>query len=118
VIGWSYIPIFLDLKENIPATEATKKFKLQEGAFQLPVFCERPTNLKSLSIDNINNFERIPCCSIQIRLEESPKDEQGRPITEATNNSRFSQNLISKPLNYQDGEYSNYYYPLEKPLEN
>ena len=91
-----------------------KKFCLQSGYYQLPIFSQNPDYIKPIYYDSLIKEDRIPWATIQIRVETAPKDEKGKPIEilKVPAEKREELQLLKNPPKYSEALYNNEYVEL------
>jgi hypothetical protein len=84
VVGYSFFPLFVDRISGEQCKEDTIfSYGLNNGMYQIPVYCEVPNLQNPIYYAKFNELERIPCASLLIRIERPPIDEKGDPLLAA-----------------------------------
>lgn len=104
ILGYFIINLFIDPKDGRPATQSIIKPKLNEGCYQLPIYCDSNFLQTPFTIERMSKIDNVPAASVLIRLKKSVQDSPADHFEE--------------PLAYSTGAYlTNYYVSSEKDRE-
>ena len=89
VLGYSFFPIFIDTETLMPVIASDsrmnlKKIKrtLHKGAYQMPIYYEKPNHTgKEVTYRDYIQLERIPTCTVLLRIDYSSIDYEGNFIS-------------------------------------
>ena len=112
VVGFSFFPIFMDKNIKAPVRKQNeKKFILNNGNYQLPMFSEKPDFHPPLLIEELTKLEKLPCSTLLIRIEKAPRGENGRPlkIKGMKDEQKYELGLVTLPPKYSQGVYNTMY---------
>ena len=115
VIGYSFFPFFMDKNIKAPITKASeKKYVLQNGNYQLPVFSDHPNLDTPIKIEELVKLQKLPCSTLLIRVEKSPRDADNNPLrySELKENRRYELGVVTVPPKYSQGLYNTIYCQL------
>ncbi|KAJ3123655.1 Coiled-coil domain-containing protein 17 [Nowakowskiella sp. JEL0407] len=81
LVGTSILDLFLTPPSQFDSKSKNRKKKkacvvLNEGCFQVPIFAGVPDVRDELGYDSLNEFNRVPCASVLLRLYRQKKDEK------------------------------------------
>jgi hypothetical protein len=75
-LGHCYFPLFLDNDTKKPAADNTiQNFILQEGNYQIPIYCQKPPIRPPFTFDILRKQEKIPTASLLIRVRKATTTE-------------------------------------------
>jgi hypothetical protein len=80
IVGYSFFPLFLDKATQEPATDSSEDIILHDGQYQLPVFLQDYPYALDFDMKKALELEKIPCCTVLIRVRRPPINEEGEPI--------------------------------------
>jgi len=80
IVGYSFFPLFLEKEKGEPATKDTEEPLLHDGQYQLPVFCQDYPYSQPFDMTKAMALERIPSCSVLIRVRKPAVNEEGEPL--------------------------------------
>lgn len=85
VVGFAAINIFVELGTNRQPTSnsSTAQVSLNEGAFQLRLYCQGPDYISPMSASYFINHDvrSIPCATILVRIRKAPTDGMGAVLS-------------------------------------
>jgi hypothetical protein len=114
IMGYSFFPLFLDKKTQEPATEATEEVLLHDGQYQLPIFCQDYPYILDFEMKNALQLEKVPCCTVLMRIRRPPVDAEGEPMgLETVDKSMWAKEVWPPFKSYRE----NFYY-CNKYIEN
>ena len=116
VVGYCYFPLFVDKLTGEPSkNEASSEYCLNNGCYQLPLYCDKPRSELPITFTKLTQAERIPCSTLLIRVEKAPKDASGRPIfyEGLLQKDAIEKGVLTLPPEYNEGKYSNKYINLD-----
>lgn len=79
IIGYSFFPFFINRNSGEPATVEDEETTLQNGPYQLRVYCQSYPKKTPLNMEKIEKLEFIPGCTCLVRVEE-PLLEDDEPV--------------------------------------
>lgn len=72
VIGYCAINIFLNKYRKVqPTSPQDTEFILNQGCFQLPIYCAEPYRKPPFSLENLTRMEIIPTATVLVRIREA-----------------------------------------------
>jgi len=73
IFGYFAINLFVDGESHKPIEDVTAmNYKLLEGAFQIPIYCENPLLSSPFNMKKITELDTVPCASVLIRIQKMP----------------------------------------------
>lgn len=106
ILGYSFFPLFLDKSTGQPATDASDDVVLHDGQYQLPVLCQDYPYAFDFDIKRALELEKVPCCSILIRVKKPPLDADGKPMSlESVDRSLWAKDVWPPFKNYRENFY-------------
>lgn len=109
------MPLFLDSKTKTPVSDKNiKDFILLTGDYQIPVYRHFPQDFRTVTFNSFQELEKIPCCSLLIRIRKAAKDKSGKNMTlgEVELEKAVELGIIDTPKPYSDGGYNNFFNPI------
>lgn len=121
VLGYSFFPIFIDTETKMPVLvtdSRTNKAKINravhKGGYQMPIYYEKPAASKEPTYRDYLHLERIPTCSLLLRVDFSSIDFDGNFISIADSDPKNRQLAYEPPPDYNSGAYSTLYYLISE----
>ena len=112
IVGYSFFPFFLDKNVKSPISNPNeKKYILQNGCYQLPIYSEHPDLTTPIKIENLTKIQKSPCSSLLIRVEKAPRDLEDRPMRykELNESKRYELGVVTVAPKYSQGVYNTGY---------
>ena len=111
-LGHAFFPLFLDKRSKQPTADPTAQdFILQEGNYQIPIFCQKPPTNPPFTYDILREMERIPAASLLIRIRKAPTSDGYKvlSIKDVPQAEWESTGLVDPPPDYADEKYNTTY---------
>lgn len=115
IAGHAIFPLFIDTRTKSPCDDPKQKsFTLQEGDYQIPVYSEFPKDIRNLTFSNFTHLDKIPACSLLIRIRKAAKGDDGKPQTlkNLPMEKAIDIGIIATPKQYNEGNYNTKYCPV------
>lgn len=104
VVGYALLNVFVKAgTTDQPVKSDEKDFKLNAGAFQVPIRQGVPDMSTRLTGKSLNHFKKLPCATLTIRLVPAKKDASGVRVLSHRNTPLAD--IIEPPLGYDSGQY-------------
>mmetsp|Transcript_27856 Transcript_27856/g.89800 ORF Transcript_27856/g.89800 Transcript_27856/m.89800 type:complete len:645 (-) Transcript_27856:88-2022(-) len=83
VVGYAVLNLFHKpgSRWEQPTTDADGDFRLNEGAFQLPLMQGPPNKRAPLSLSSLDAYHRVPCATVLVRVRRAAKAPDGTVLT-------------------------------------
>ena len=112
VVGYSFFPFFLNKNIKSPISNPNqRKYILQNGFYQLPVYNEHPDLTAPIKIENLTKIQKSPCSSLLIRVDKAPRDLDDRPMRykELNESKHYELGVVTVAPKYSQGLYNTGY---------
>ncbi|EGR33876.1 hypothetical protein IMG5_033550 [Ichthyophthirius multifiliis] len=78
IVGYSIINFFLNSKtKKQPTDQLDNEIILQNGNYQIPIFCQHPVKIKPFNIERLYQLDKLPCASLLVRIVNAPISADG-----------------------------------------
>lgn len=111
-LGHAFFPLFLDRKSKQPTADpSAQDFILQEGNYQIPIYCQTPPTNPPFAFDILSDLEKIPTASLLIRVRRAPTSDGYKilSIKDVPSQEWESSGLVEGPPDYGDEKYNTAY---------
>lgn len=112
IVGYSFFPFFLDKNiKSIITDPKEKKYVLQNGMYQLPIYSEKPDLKSPIKIEDLTKLEKLPCSTLLIRVDKAPRDGDDKPYRykDLDETKRYELGVVTVPPKYSQGLYNTIY---------
>jgi hypothetical protein len=93
------------------ANNSIQGYILQEGNYQIPIFCQKPPIRPPFTFDILTQLEKIPTASLLIRVRRAPTTEGYKvlSIKDVPQNEWETTGLVESAPDYGDEKYNTSY---------
>ena len=117
-IGFCFIPLFLEIKsKEQPEKRDEKRFILNVGSYQLPIYCQEYFLSKPFLYKNQIQLDRLPCSSLLVRILPAKKDENNIKLLSIKDfpKDKWEELGIVVPVpKYNEGKYNTSYFRVNE----
>lgn len=111
-LGHAFFPLFLDKDSRKPTADPTaQNFILQEGNYQIPLYCQTPPLNPPFTFDILQKLEKIPTASLLVRVRKAATQDGYKvlSIKDVPSSEWESTGLVEAPPDYGEEKYNTTY---------
>ena len=118
IVGFVFFPLFVEFATGEPSkNDSLTGIILHNGEYQIPMYCQSYPVTKRLEWDEVKKMDRLPGCSVLIRVIQAKKDPETDEVVNINSyeESKWEEKGAFLPfIDYRHGYYNTTYMEVTK----